>query len=261
MNLLETKINDNIIFTLSNDWSGSSIHKGILWEPHITRFLNRNLSEDSIFVDVGSNYGYHSINSAKLCHSIYSFEPQKHIYDIQLKSIQFNNINNIYTFNTAIGSYDGHTTMTPIDYNHPSVNIGDLSIGENGQSVEIKTLDSININRVNFIKIDVQGYEKYVLEGAKNLIYSNYPTIIIEMEEHQLRRFNYGVVTLFELIKNLGYHIYFLEYHYPSDHICVHHSRIESFLSKNSSYIRELTETNNLNHNLEHGITQKLIME
>ena len=261
MNLLQTKINNNTIYTLSNDWSGSSIHNGTLWEPHVTKFLQRNLLNNSVLIDVGSNYGYHSINSSSLCHLIYSFEPQKYIHDIQLKSIEYNNIHNIKLFNYAIGHYNGQTKMSAIDYDHPSIHMGDLSIGTNGESVDIRTLDSIDIPYANFIKIDVQGYEKYVLEGASTLISNHYPIIIIEIEEHQLARFNYGAKHLFDILKKLGYYIYFLDYHYPSDHVCVHQSCLQDFISKNHAFIQNLTEDNNLNHNIQHGIKEKIIMK
>lgn len=261
MNTLKTQIDDLIINTLPNDWSGASIHNSKSWEPHITQILYRNLRPDSVFVDVGSNYGWHSIKSSPFCKTIYSFEPQKYIHDIQMSNIIENNISNINLFNCGIGEINELKEMTPIDYNNPSINMGDLSVGIGGEKIEIKTLDSFNLDKLDFIKIDVQGYEKFVLKGAENTINKCKPTIIIEMEEHQLRRFNYGVVELFELIRGLGYHIYFLDYFYPSDHVCVHKDNLEEFIKNNREYITELTESNNLNHNIENGVIQKIIYD
>jgi hypothetical protein len=151
--------------------------------------------------------------------------------------------------------------MSPIDYNHPSIHMGDLSVGVGGETIEVKTLDSLQIPKVDFIKIDVQGYEKYVLEGAKKTIMDSKPTIIIEMEDHQLRRFNYGVVELFEQLRNLDYYIYFLDYHYPSDHVCVHKDKLNNFIEINNQYIKPLTESNDLNNNIENGVTEKIIYD
>ena len=92
--------------------------------------------------------------------------------------------------------------MRPIDYDS-YVHIGDLSIGEGGESIEVRTLDSLLPNGYDFIKIDVQGYEKYVLEGSLNIINNHKPIIIIEIECHQLNRFGYGCDELFNLIKGL----------------------------------------------------------
>ena len=258
---LKVETDNFTINTLPNDWSGVSIHSSKSWEPHITQILKRNFKSDSVFVDIGSNYGWHSIKSSPFCSIVYSFEPQKYIYEVQKMSIDENNISNIHLYNCGIGDKNENKEMSPIDYNHPSIHMGDLSVGVGGETIEVKTLDSLQIPKVDFIKIDVQGYEKYVLEGAVNTIETSKPTIIIEMEDHQLRRFNYGVVELFEQLRNLDYYIYFLDYHYPSDHVCVHKDKLNDFIEKNNQYIKPLTESNNLNRNLENGVTEKIVYE
>lgn len=260
MIIKEKKENDLTFFMIESDWSGGSILGGQIWEPHITKFFERNLTKESTLVDVGSNYGWHSIKSSKLCKEIYSFEPQNLIYNLQLSSITENNITNIHLFNYGIGDVNEKKQMSPINY-ESSVHIGDLSVGNGGEDIEIKTLDSIIPNGFDFIKIDVQGYEKFVLEGTINNIKKYKPTIVIEIEEHQLRRFGYGCTELFNMIKDFGYVIYFLDYHYPSDHVCVHKDKLNDFIIKNKQWIRPLTESNGLNHNLENGIIEKIIYE
>jgi hypothetical protein len=81
------------------------------------------------------------------------------------------------------------------------------------------------------------------------------------MEDHQLRRFGYGVFELFEQLRHLDYYIYLLDYHYPSDHVCVHKDNLFQFKQNNSQYIRPLTESNNLNYNVEDGVTEKIIYD
>ena len=105
MNILKTQTDNLIINTLPNDWCGNSIHNKKSWEPHITKLLNRNFKSDSVFVDVGSNYGWHSIKSSPYCNTVYSFEPQKLIHDIQNTSIIENFLTNINLFNCQL-SYD-----------------------------------------------------------------------------------------------------------------------------------------------------------
>jgi len=256
--MVKELIYKNLTFYMfDNDWVGGSILAGQIWEPHITEFLNKNLTKDSTFVDVGSNYGWHAIFSHNLCKEVYSFEPQKIIYEQHLKSIEVNNINNIKLFNYGIGGVNESKQMRPIDY-ESHVHIGDLSIGEGGESIEVRTLDSLIPNGYDFIKIDVQGYEKYVIEGSKNIIEKYKPTIIIEIECHQLNRFGYKCDELFNLIKELGYVIFLLDYHYPSDHVCVHKDKLDEFREKNKEWIKPLTEKNHLNNNIDNGVTEKI---
>jgi FkbM family methyltransferase len=252
-------VNDNFtINVLANDSCGRSMFKNKSWEPHITQILKRNFQPDSVFVDVGSNYGWHSIISSPFCDMVYSFEPQKVIYDIQNTNITENNISNIKLFNCGIGNSNDIKEMSPIDYNVMS-NMGDLSISVGGEAIEVRTLDSFQFPKVDFIKIDVQGYEKYVLEGAKNTITTSKPMIIIEMEDFQLKKFNYNVTELFELLRSLDYYIYFLDFDYPADHVCIHKDKLNKFIQTNNQYIKPLISSNNLNHNIENGVTEKII--
>lgn len=244
------------IYTLVNDCVGKDIINGKSWESHIVNFLKNNLTKESIFVDVGSNYGWHSIIASKLCKEVYSFEPQSLMYEIQKMSVNENNINNLKIFNIALGENIGQLEMSKIDYYNEGVNIGDLSIGNGGEKIELKSLDSINLPKIDMIKIDVQGYEKFVIDGAINSINKNKPIMIVEFEDFQLHKFGYNSKILFDKIKNLDYEIYFLEYQYPSDHVCVHKSMINDFENKNK--ITKLTNSNWLNNNLENGITKKI---
>jgi FkbM family methyltransferase len=196
--------------------------------------------------------------SSSKCGKIYSFEPQKLMFEIQLSSITKNNITNIEVFNCGLGEENKESEMNPIDY-ELSVHIGDLSVGSGGEKIQIKRMDSIITEKVDFIKIDVQGYEKYVLLGSEEIIKNYKPTIIIEIESHQLLRFNYSLQELFDLIRSFGYYIFFLDYFYPSDHICVHQDKLEDFKKHNSEFIKPNETNNELNHNLYFGVTEKIV--
>ena len=242
---------------IENDWLGGSVLGGQIWEPHITSFFKRNLTMTSTLVDVGSNYGLHAITLHNICKKIYSFEPQKIIYDLQLKSIKKNNITNIHLFNCGVGDINEKKRMNSIDYDS-SVNIGDLSIGLEGEEIDVKTLDSIIPEGFDYIKIDAQGYEKFVLQGCTKIIENYKPTFVVEMEEHQLRKFGYGCVDLFNYFRDSNYIVYYLNHSYPADHVCVHRDNIENFIANNSDCISPLQVSNSLNHNLENGVKEML---
>ena len=53
--------------------------------------------------------------------------------------------------------------------------------------------------------------------------------------------------------------MYLLDHHYPADHVCVHKDNLEAFIRDNSAFIKILTESNNLNHSMENGVTEKII--
>ena len=239
-----------------NDGIGIDIIQGKIWEKHIISFLKNNLEKNMSFVDVGSHYGCHSLIASNLCEMVYSFEPQKKLHGLQKNTIKNNSIKNIKLRNIGLSNKNEKTKMNPLNYENDWINSGDVSIGTNGEEITLKTLDSFKLDRVGIIKVDVQGFEKFVLEGAKKTIEKFKPTLIVEFEEGQLRKFGYGSSDLFDYIRNLGYHIYFLEYVWPSDHVCVHKDNLSDFINKNE--ISMLDYSNDLNYNLENNVTEKI---
>jgi protein-L-isoaspartate O-methyltransferase len=102
-NMIKTKVDWFEIYTFKNDGIGGDIINGKFWEKHIVEFLKTNLSEHSTFMDIGSNYGWHSIIASKYCHKVYSFEPQKIMFDAQTLTINVNKIKNINLYNFGLG--------------------------------------------------------------------------------------------------------------------------------------------------------------
>ena len=124
--------------------------------------------------------------------------------------------------------------------------------------INSRTLDSFNLENIALIKIDVQELGKKVLKGAEETLKRCKPLLIIEFENHQLLKTNTSVEELIAYIKQLDYYIFYLDYSYPSDHVCVHKSEIDYFRSNFKKYIYEHTEDNPINNNLKLGIFEKI---
>ena len=103
---------------------------------------------------------------------------------------------------------------------------------------------------IDVIKIDVQGWEQKVLEGAKNLIKKNYPILIVEFEDDSLSRVDSDSQKLAKYINDMGYHIFYLEYEWESDHVCVHESKLDEFNKVFGKMISNHDKDNELNHNI-----------
>ena len=123
-------------------------------------------------IDVGAWWGPWSIWWQDKATSVEIFEPNK---DILPKLV-----NNVGTFKnctihrTALGDRHGSVSMQCADHS------GTYHITEPKGDIEIKTLDSFQFDNVDIIKIDAEGYELPVLEGAKDTILRNRPWIQIE---------------------------------------------------------------------------------
>jgi FkbM family methyltransferase len=242
---------------LENDGIGIDIKNGKIWENHIYEFLKNNLKKTDTYIDVGSHYGCHSLIASEMCEKVYSFEPQKILFDIQVKNFKDNNIMNVKVFNNGLSNKNEILTMNKLDYEQSWINSGDVSVGLDGEEISLKKLDSYEFENVGIIKIDVQGYEKFVIEGALETIKKFKPILIVEFESGQLQKFGYGPKDLFDYIRSLDYVVYFLEYTWPSDHVFVHKDFLKTF--KKNNKIEKLNESNDLNNNLENGVEYKIV--
>jgi FkbM family methyltransferase len=146
--------------------------------------------ENSDILDIGSNIGLFSEAIVKNTNykSIHLFEPSKEYYEHSKKLLQnydnifFNNyglsnIANTKTLYKCAGSNIGWNTFLEKDPNQPNDFINNM-IKEN---CVLKKLNDYEIDNVDFIKIDVEGYENKVLDGGMHLISKYKPYILIEV--------------------------------------------------------------------------------
>jgi len=136
-------------------------------------------------IDIGANVGVWSYWLSKHAKKVESFEPNPKIFNV-LKNIKIKNVN---TYNIALSNKSGSVDLLIPKGSKGFSNQGaSLSpIKAQGEyksiSVEAKCLDEYNFLDVNFIKIDVEGHEHEVIEGAQETIKKFKPTMVIEMEE------------------------------------------------------------------------------
>tara|TARA_B100000767_G_scaffold255255_1_gene261287 strand:+ start:434 stop:1195 length:762 start_codon:yes stop_codon:yes gene_type:complete len=185
----------------------------------IGRFADK--SKDAI--DIGVYRGVYSYKLAQNFNLVHSFEPNPLLYPYLNKNLK-KIINNINLYNLALSDTNGETKLKlPLrSKSFFKTNIEELyqlgaaSIHPNNQFdnfeeviVEIKKLDDVKIdNKIGFIKIDVEGHELEVIEGAKNTIIENMPILLIEIEKRHTKE---PVEKSINHIKKIGYECYFVK--------------------------------------------------
>lgn len=150
----------------------------------------------SCALDVGAHVGFWTRRLLNRFEQVWAFEPVPQHYECLLKNTE--SANNVSYWPVAVGDKDGNVFI-----NRELSNSGMSAVTEteSALSVTLKTIDSFDISRrVNFIKIDVEGYELAVLKGAETLVKRDYPVLFIEILN--VHRQNSGV---FELLSNWGY--------------------------------------------------------
>jgi FkbM family methyltransferase len=174
-----------------------------LYEKNLIEWCKQFCSKDKNMLDIGAHSGTYTISLADNCKHVYSFEPQQMTYYALCGSVVLSNIKNVTCINYGLGSVE---QIGKQRLNIVSLDGGGSSIHNNNnnilktEEIEIRTLDSFNLDNIGFIKIDVEENEYQTLQySLKTLKKSNYPTILFEMNTINNK--------LIEFLKNLNYDI------------------------------------------------------
>ena len=182
---------------MKNDFIGKYFIRGKHFEEEYVLELIKFIEDGDVILDVGANIGSYAVPFAKEVGEngkVHAFEPQGVIYDLLERNVDQNGLSNrIMTYNLAVGNKDGiMTTMnslcdtnTPVDYvTDRHVNYGGMNLGKGGEPVKLVSLDRWiereGIYGVKLIKIDVEGAERLVIDGARELIKRDRPVVFYE---------------------------------------------------------------------------------
>lgn len=151
-----------------------------VWEPEIIALMEKNIKPGTTAIDIGAHIGTHTLSMSKLVGDrgrVVAFEPQLKLYSELVMNMELNQRNNVTAYRCAVGdSYKEIEMNLPVPNNE-----GGTAIGSGGDSALMITLDSLGLDNVSFMKIDVENLEDDVLRGAEKTIRKNRPTIILEI--------------------------------------------------------------------------------
>jgi len=164
--------------SLYGEWAGDELN-----------FLHKLVKPGMHVLDIGAFIGTHTLAFAQFVGAggkVYSFEPRKEIYQVLCSNIDANEIKHVQAFNMGLAEEVGSIALESIDITE-SVNFGGLSIDDvisqemaNIYDVHISTVDKLDVPAVDFMKLDVEGMERRVLEGAVEVIVRDQPLIFCE---------------------------------------------------------------------------------
>ena len=151
------------------------------YEKLEAKVMEEKIKGGNIVVDVGANIGLHTLNMARIVGNtgrVFAFEPDPSNFEILEKNVKINNYQNIILEQKACADKYGRTTLYQSD--HPGMHrVFPQTKQAKGQvQVELTSLDKYFIDsnladKINFIKIDVEGLEFSVLKGMKNILKNN----------------------------------------------------------------------------------------
>ena len=184
---IEFKLNGRTVFLTFN---GRSLHfssiyaydQGQVFEPQVMGLLELLIRDKEVFFDIGANWGMEALHAATLSQwygEIHAFEPINTTFrDLQSLIGQANLSDRVKCHNLALSNSTGSAQMQLSDL---ETGASKITKGDDGMvSVKTSRLDELQLPAPMFMKLDVEGHEAKVIEGASNTILNNKPFIIFE---------------------------------------------------------------------------------
>lgn len=186
------------------------------YEGGTNRALERYVRPGDVVIEAGANMGSETVLLSRMVGDaghVYGFEPNPYTYERLSMNVAINELKNVSIYDLAIGEKDGEVSFNiyPKGFCNPGMSSKYMSTPQTKKiTVPQRTLDSFvaekGISRVNFLKMDIQGAEMDLLNGADGLLERDRPTIFMEA----LREYN-DITQLYNRMKKYGYKIYLID--------------------------------------------------
>lgn len=193
---------------------GVSIISGGRYEPVLQETLLAVASECLTFADIGANVGFYSIavRATNPSCNVVAFECNPNVTELFVGNIRINGIDGISIHAVALSdSFEKAEFYVPAFTGSGGGSLKDLH-PEEGESyrfeVDVRVLDSINLEALDLMKIDVEGAELGVIRGGLNTIEAYHPTIFIELLRKWMKPFGSSPSDVSNLLLGLGYLVF-----------------------------------------------------
>jgi FkbM family methyltransferase len=174
------RIQDFIMMLDASSYMDISLYRQFiqtgLYERETSLYIMKSLFPGDVFVDIGANSGYYSLLASKIVGQlghVYSFEPHPVTYSRLVRNVNLNSLANIDTFNFGLSSFDGEGELFVSKSSDGLNSLKAIPLVDDSLKVNIRKLDTVIRGKVSMIKIDAEGSELDIIEGAKNTISSS----------------------------------------------------------------------------------------
>lgn len=203
---------------LGNDMSQPTYVDGCI-EPNEFAFLATVLKPGHVFLDIGANDGFFTVFAARRVGQagrVYAFEPSEREFTRLQANLALNRSRNVRAVRKALAEVNGQAWLKLGERGHEGQNtLGDFAheVKQAGvQMVDLCRLDDFvraeGLSRVDVIKMDVEGAEHRVLEGARETLQQFRPILLLELLDQALRFQSSSAAAVVGLLRQAGYTIY-----------------------------------------------------
>jgi len=183
-------------------------------EPLTTKLISKLLKKGMVCLDIGSNIGYYVLLEHKIVGNegkVIAIEPSPANYNILKENIKLQN-SNIENYNFAVGNKNGITRFVIDKRSNGCMTIPE---GEEpkipGDIIEVPIkkiddfVDEIKLQQLDFLRMDVEGYENYIFDGMSKTLERFKP--MIQVEIHARLMGNETTIKLLETLEKQGYDV------------------------------------------------------
>jgi FkbM family methyltransferase len=196
-----------------DDWVQQNVFFLGEYEPAELKAIKPYLKEDSVFIDVGANFGWYSLFSSFVIGNqgkVIAFEPFPENFRRLSQNISLNPNRKIIAENLAVGQQKGSLDLF---YNNQEQNLGMVSKNATPNSrkknVPMIAFDDYvsdnKIDKIDFIKIDIEGAELQALMGMKEVLRKLKPVLLVEILKEQNDR-----NSILSFLSGLGYQQFYI---------------------------------------------------
>lgn len=197
-----------MIYNRKDIWQGKSLETYGEYSEEEVRLYSKIVNQGDAVIEVGGNIGSLMLPLSRLIGDgvLMTFEPERTAFYALAGNIAVNNLRNVFCFQQAIGKEPGVIKVPELDI-EKTENFGGLELDKDYSQcphypVGLNTIDNLNLQKCSLIKIDVEGMELPVLEGAIKTIEKFSPILIVEDDRQQKSE------ALREFIHSKGYKMY-----------------------------------------------------
>jgi FkbM family methyltransferase len=184
-----------------------------------------SIKKSMTVIDIGANIGYYTLIAAQLVGSgtVYAFEPEPDNYKILCKNIKINNYDNVVAIQQAVSNKKGRSEfyIDKFDISGNSLSFA-TRLDSSNKSAEINSvwIETITLDdffsrlsehvKIDIIKMNAEGAEGLVFEGAKATLTRNKPKVFMEFWPFALKNLGTEPVKLLYEIRNYGFKLHFI---------------------------------------------------
>jgi FkbM family methyltransferase len=190
---------------------GNDFRSGKYWDEDTLLKLKEYIDPTRNILEIGGHCGTSSIVYSTFLNDtakIYVYEPQRNLYEVMVQNINQNNLQDkIIPTNLGVFCYEGSGRMNNVDVDGQQgivlnmykqedkhyCNYGGIALGDDGETVTLTTMDTMNLDNIGYIHCDAQGSENFIFSKGVETVKKYRPVIYYENNEEHAK-FLYNIV-------------------------------------------------------------------